>query len=229
MAVIVRKRVTFGDRQVELEVYQPEGLLSKEDRLRADRLDDLLKRRLPEIATEVIETAGASSDVVRRWYLLGKELREVVDDRELVAGADVSDGLVWLAIWQYLPDSMKPKGAKDATPYVKQQHKRKDHLSLCYEISGFEWSHVQWIRRWDDWNQLAFRPGLLRDQRIVLALGRRVSRLSKYPSRREFREILKMLGDAFPTRRFRDSSLLGDPQIDRTVREVVERVAKNAQ
>jgi hypothetical protein len=157
---------------------------------------------------------------------LGCKLREKVDDRDLVVSADVDGGLIWVAVWQYLPDSMRPAGSTDAKPYSEKRHKRKDHLSLCYEISGFEWPEVRWIRRWDDWHQLAFRPGLLRDKRIMRALGEGISRLPEYPSRQKFREIVKVLGEAFPTRRLRDSTFVDDAEIAETVEEAISTAVR---
>ncbi|HET6662407.1 MAG TPA: hypothetical protein VFH16_21060 [Rubrobacter sp.] len=222
MAVIVRKTVDIGGSDVELKTYQPPGSITKEERLRADYLDNVLSERVPRIAAEVLEEAPEETGLVWRWYTLGRKLREIIDNRELVASTDVHSGLVWVAVWYYLPDSMRPADSTDAKPYPEKQHKRKDHLSLCYEISGFEWPEVQWIKRWDDWHQLAFRPGMLRDKRIIRAVGERISRLPHYPSRQEFREIVKVLGEAFPTRRLRDSTFLADVEIALTVEETVQ-------
>ncbi len=222
MTVILRKKVSIDGSEVELKIYQPSSSLPKEERLRADRLDGVLRRRVPEIAAEVLEAAPEESGLVWRWYTLGRKLREITDDRNLVASADLDSGLVWEAIWQYLPDSMRPAGSNDEESYSEKRHKRKDHLSLCYEISKFEWSEVRWIRRWDDWHQLAFRPGLLRDKRILRTLGESISRLHEYPSRQQFRKVIKILGEAFPTRRLRDSVLLDDAKVARIVEETVE-------
>ena len=224
MAVLVRKTVNIGGSDVDLKTYQPPGSITKEERLRADRLDEVLSEHVPEIAAEVLEIAPEEAGLVWRWYTLGRKLREIADDRELVTRIDVESGVFWLAVWNYLPDSMRPAGSTDKKPhqYAEKQHKRKDHLSLCYEISRFEWPEVQWIRRWDDWHQLAFRPGLLRDKRILLALGESISRLPEYPSRQQFRKVVMILGEAFPTRHLRDSAFLGDAEITQTVDEVVE-------
>ncbi len=227
MAVVIRKRMLVGGVEVELRTYQPPGRLEKRDRERADELDKALAARVPRLADAVLRLVGDQDCVVRRWYVLGQKLREIVQDQELVSAADVSGGLVWQAIWYYLPDSLKPAGSSEEEPYSDRQHKRKDHLSLCYEIAGFKWNQVRWIQRWDDWHQLAFRPGLLRDSRVLAALGETMSRLNTYPTRERFREIVKHLGDAFPTRRLRDSSLLASEKVLRTVNEAVRKVVND--
>jgi len=216
-----------GGVEVDLKTYQPPGRLDKRDRERADELDKELAARIPQLADAIATLVGEQDGLVRRWYVLGQKLREIVEDQTLVSSADVSTGLVWQAIWRYLPDSLKPAGSSEEEPYSDRQHKRKDHLSLCYEIAGLKWNEVRWIQRWDDWHQLAFRPGLLRDPRVLAALGDSMSRLKTYPTRETFREIVKRLGDAFPTRRMRDSSLLDPEKVLQTVNDAVRLVVGN--
>lgn len=217
MAVLIHKKMPIEGVEHQLRTYQPSGRLSKEERERADRLDKTLSVRIPNLPVEMEKEVSKTQGLVRKWYVLGRKLRDLVADQELVSRSDVDSGLVWQAIWHYLPDSLKPTDSSDTDTYLDRQHKRKDHLSLCYEISAFDWSDVCWIRRWDDWNQLAFRPGLLRDSRIISALGTAVSNLNSYPTRQAFRDVAKKLGEAFPTRRHRDSSLLSDDLIEQTV------------
>lgn len=222
MAVIIRKKETIAGAEVFLETYQPPGKLSKQDRQRADLLDDFLRERIPLITEEVSEAAPRETELVRRWYLLGRKLREIVEDQNLVAPADVDNLLVWEAIYYYLPDSMKPSSYNE-TPYSEKQHKHQDFLSLCYGISKFEWAEVRWIKRWSDWHQISHRPGLLRDRRILIALGEAIESLEYYPSHKEIIEIVKDLGKAFPTRKMRDSSVFDDEVILKTVNDAVIR------
>jgi len=225
MAVIIRKRVIFGDREMELPTYQPAGRISKAERVRADTLDEVLCKRVPEIARQVLGKACADRVVVR-WYTLGRELRKILEDRKLIAITDIESGVIWPAIWQYLPESLKPPGLLDADSYDAYRKRRKDHLALAYELSEFEWSDVQWIKRFEDWYEIASRPGLIRDKRILRILGQRIKNLAKYPSPDQMRAIAKGLVKAFPTRRLRDTSLLGDEYIGNAVKEVVDSVVK---
>jgi len=213
-----------GGVEVELKTYQPPGRLEKRDRERADEFDKTLAVRVPRLEDTVLRLVGDQAGVVRRWYVLGQKLREIVEDQELVSAADVNGGLVWQAIWYYLPDSLKPAGSSEEKQYSDKQHGRKDHLTLCYEIAAFKWDEVRWIQRWDDWNQLAFRPGLLRDPRVLEALGATMNRLKTYPTHDMFREMVKCLVEAFPTRRMRDSSFLPADKILQTVNGAVRQV-----
>ncbi len=221
MAILIRKKVPIEGNEVELKTYQPSGRLLREEREKADRLDAILKEKVPALEQEVLR----SKSVVQRWYVLGQKLRTIVDDSKLVSVGDISSGLIWQAIWHYLPDSLRPAKSVGTEGYLDKQHKRKDHLSLCYEISAFEWDEVRWIQRWDDWHQLAFRPGLLRARRILRAVDNGISKLPNYPTREEFREIAKRLGESFPTRRHRDSSFLPDDAINKTVARALSKLA----
>ena len=227
MAVIVRKKVRIGESDVEMKTYLPPGGLSKKERLRADRLDETLSREMPIIAKKVSDIAQKEGNFVFRRYTLGRHLREIIDNRELVSRVDVENKLIFMAIWDHLPDSLRPIGPAGGKPSAKDPHRRKDHLILCYEISAFDWSEVEWIKRWDDWYRLAFRPGLVRDKRILKALGKAITELGTYPSAKSFREIAKLLGRAFPTRRLRDSSFFTDEKITKVVRETLQKVNRN--
>src|SRR5436190_17016117 len=106
-----------GGVEVDFKTYQPAGRLAKSDRERADELDKVLAARVPRLEDAVLRLVGDQDGVVRRWYVLGQKLREIVEDQELVSRADVSGGLVWQAIWYYLPDSLKPAGSGEEEQY----------------------------------------------------------------------------------------------------------------
>jgi hypothetical protein len=159
--------------------------------------------------------------------MLGRYLRDIIDNRELVSRADVENKLIFMAIWDHLPDSLKPFGPAGGKPPSEDHLRRKDHLVLCYEISAFDWSEVEWIKRWDDWFRLAFRPGLVRDKRIIKVLGNVISELETYPSAKYFREITKLLCKAFPTKHLKDSSLLNEDKIIQVVRETLKQAKQN--
>jgi len=222
MAVIVRKKVKFDDSEVELKTYLPSGSLSKEERIRADRLEEELSKCMPVIAKKISGVDKKYSDLVFRRYMLGRCLRKIIDDPELVSRADVENKLIFLAIWDHLPDSLRPIGPAGGKLSSENHLRRKDHLVLCYEISAFDWSEVEWIKRWDDWYRLAFRPGLVRDKRIIKALGDVIAELGTYPSAKYFREIVKLLCKAFPTKHLKDSSLLTEEKIIQVVRETLK-------
>ncbi len=222
MAVIISKIVMMDKKEVKIRSFEPSGSLSKEDREGAEHLDQVLKEQVPVIANKVLKETKGIAGTVKRWFLLGKKLRPIVHDTKLVLRTDLDSGMIWDAIWQYLPQEIRPKRIDEKKPYSEMRRRRKDILTLCYEISEFEWSEVEWIKRWDDWNQIAFRPGMIRDKRIFESLRKAITELDDYPKTKEFREILKSLRDAFPTRKLRDSSQFSDDRIKQIVKEAVE-------
>jgi hypothetical protein len=224
MAVIVRKNVTIAGSEVEMKTYLPSGGLSKEERLRAERLEEVLAELMPRIAEKISNIARENRGLVYRRYMLGRYLREIIDNPELVSRGDVENKMVFLAIWDHLPESLKPEGPHSAKAYSETQHRRKGFLSLCYEISGFDWQMVKWIKRWDDWYRLAFRPGIVRDKRIMKLLGEAIAELETCPSAKDFRQIAVLLGRAFPTRRLKDSSFLTEGEIAEIVRRALAAV-----
>ncbi len=223
MAVIVIKRIQIGDSFEDLKTFQPSGALTKQDRERAEQLDKILQTEILDITEEVFMKTKNTRGVMKRFYTLGQKIRKLVDNNDLILKADVDSGIIWDAVWQYLPDTMRPKGSTDNVPYSEKRQRRKDHLTLCYEISEFKWSEVKWIRRWDDWFRIASRPGIVRDKRIFFALRNAISTLEKYPDKHGLTSILKNLREAFPTRQHRDSSQFSDERIIESVNTAVEK------
>lgn len=218
MAVLIRKKILFDDQEIETKVLEPSGVVSKSDRLHADKLDTFLKSRIPKIADEVLCEVQNEPSKIRRWHILGKKLKEIVDDRDLVLQSDLDNMLIWQAIWQYLPTSMMPGRSNVEKPYYEKQHKRQDHLSLCYEIAAFNWNQIKWIKTWAFVHEITARPSLLRDKRIFIALGNLIESLDEYPTVDEFREIMKHLTGSFPTKKYRDSHVLTDEEINLKVK-----------
>jgi len=223
MAVLIRKLIQFGDQDLETKVLEPSGVVSKEERVHAEKLDSFLENRIPQIASEVLEEDENKSNIIRKWYTLGRKLKIIVDDRGLVMQSDVDNMLIWQAIWQYLPSSMMPDRTNVQKPYYEKQHKRQDHLSLCYELAAFDWDDINWIKSWGFVHEITARPSLLRDKRIFEALGLFVQSLDKYPRVEDFREIMKKLTVAFPTKQFRNTLLLSNEEIHQKVEEALSR------
>ena len=226
MAVLIRKKILFGDQEIETKVLEPSGVVSKADRLHAEKLDSFLMSRIPIIADEVLHEVQNDSNKIHRWHVLGLKLKEIVDDRDIVLQIDLDNMLIWQAIWQYLPESMIPSRTNVEKPYYEKQHKRQDHLSLCYELAAFKWNEIKWIKKWAFVHEITARPSLLRDKRIFLALGNFIESLDVYPTVDEFREIIKNLTDSFPTKKYRDTLIYTDEEIDSKIEIALEEYIK---
>ena len=222
MTVIVRKKAIFGNNEVDIKSYMPPGVVSKQDRLQADKLDEYLTINIPKKASEIEAELKSNTNVVKRWHLLGKFLVELAKKTDLVKQADIDDLLLWQAVWYFLPETMIPEGTNRDIPYAEKQHKRHDHLSMCYELGKCEWREISWLQRWSDWKDITSRPALLRDKRILKALGIEIAQMTDYPSQEVLQTILKKIAAKFPTKQFRDSSKIGDLEIIESVRDAVE-------
>lgn len=223
MAVVAREPVVMEGTETLSEFYLPARGLSAEERRQADRLDEYLQTTIPPLERRVANDLGGDKSLVHKWYLLGRGLREIIGDSDLVMSADVDSGDLWKAVWWYLPRSLRPSGPGGELPTYDVGHKRKDHLSLCYEISANPWEAVGWLQRWDDWHQISFRPTISRDPRVLAQLGASIRSAEHYPTRSEFRAIVKTLGDRFPTRRLVNTEVLSDDDVADATRDAVGR------
>jgi len=231
MAVIVREETTIRGRKVIAVQYLPRGILSRDNRLRAERLDDLLKEKMPAIAREMHELGILDGPLVQKWHSLGVRLRAFADDPSLVDAKDRDTGLLWDAIrWhcpkELLAGSQDRLGRGEEEAPRRQRHKY-DHFHYCYEAGKFEWEEFCWLERWSDWISILESPGLIRDLRAFRALADEVRRMRGYPSRRRFRSILGALRQHFRTRQYRDSSVLSPDEIQYIVSEAVSESARS--
>lgn len=221
MAVLIRRLTRIAGEEVELKTYHPAGSLTKEDRLRADRLDLALQDRLSGLAQQALKRADRSKGWIHLYFLLGRKIREIVDDQSLVSPVDIQNGIVWRSVWEYLPKELKNKNRGDASSYEKMQKNGFDPLALAYVISKFQWEDIKNIRRQDDWNHLSHRPAVFHDERILKGLSEALGELTKYPSRSEFHSIVKKIGEVFPSRNGQDSSVVLDDEIVNRIRSCV--------
>jgi hypothetical protein len=223
MAVIVRQPVVTAGREITIKSHLPARGLSPDERKQADRLDAHLAQEVPLLEQRVNAELGGGQSLVHKWYLLGQGLRLIITSSDLVMSADVDSGDLWKAVWWYLPRALKPSGPGGELPTYDVGHKRKDHLSLCYEISANPWEAVGWLQRWDDWHQISFRPTISRDPRVLAQLGASIRSAEHYPTRSEFRAIVKTLGDRFPSRRLVNTEVLSDDDVADATRDAVWR------
>jgi hypothetical protein len=221
MAVLIHKEIEINGEKINVEAYQPSGSLSKEDRLRADKLDAYLRLNVPIFSREIEEKTQGENEIIKRWYLLGKKINEVVEKRELVKQEDIDNLFIWQAIWFYLPATILPVGINKNRSYEEKQHKRQDHLTKCYELGKLDWQDVSWMKRWADWHEITARPAILRDKRILLSIGKAIKNLKNYPTLLEFREIAKCICEFFPTKKEKESFLFTQDEIDQRISKCV--------
>lgn len=224
MTVIIHREVDFGGRAEILPVYTPSRPLTKKEREQADRLDVFLEVEIPKKVSEITKNGSQIDNAIKFWYLLGRYLRDLFSKSDLISETDIEEGHIWSAVWQYIPKIVKPKGLVNINAFIEYKSRRRDYLSLGYEISLFDWDDVSWIKGIEDWYQLVSRPGILRDERILKCLKKEILSFDKYPSADTMREIAKGLGKEFPTKRLRDSTVLDDKTVKNVVHLTVNKI-----
>jgi len=230
MAVILREQVALGGKKSEIKVFHPSGTLSKEYRERAEKLDIVLQEEMPIMAARVLRqvAVGKNSSPIYKWHLFGMELRKIADN-DLVLPLDVKSGMIWEAVWQHLPESLKPSGTKTEKRLLsKKRTKGRDHFSICYALGAYAENDIRWIRRWDDWCQIYYRDGILQDKRVFDALGEEVRGLKEYPSAGAFRKIVANIAHRFPQRTGKKvhTAVLAKAAIRRHVHDSAMQVGK---
>jgi len=230
MAVILREQVALGGKTSEIKVFHPSGALSKKDRERAEKLDIFLQKEMPKMAARVLRqaVAGKNNSPIYKWHLFGMELQKLAAN-DLVLPLDVKSGMAWEAVWQHLPESLKPSGTKTEKKLLsKKRAKGRDHFSICYALGAYTGSDIRWIRRWDDWCQIYYRDGILQDKRVFDALGEEVRGLKEYPSAGTFRKIVADIAHRFPQRRGKKvhTAVLAKATIRRHVHDSAMQVGK---
>lgn len=200
MAIILREYVTLSGERSEIKVFYPSGALSKEERERAEKLDDFLRTEMPKVATRILEQVASDKKnyPLFKWHSFGKELREIAA-RKLVSPLDVKSGMIWEAVWQHLPESLRPsRTKKEKRLFSKTRASGRDHLSICYALGAYDEQDIRWIRRWDDWCQIHYRAGIVQDKRVFDILGEEIQKLKEYPSRGVFKKIVSNIAHRFP-------------------------------
>jgi len=217
MAVIVRKKAIVNGKEIIMTPFLGEGKITKEDMEKARKLDNYLAKKMKEIFKEMKREKLFNMNALRKWHALGKKL-SFVDDKSLVNAEDVNNGYIWLAIRQYCPMELLPKGTKrtdvGATTGARREGKKYDHLHYCYQCGKYSWEDISWVGNWFNWITLIESPGLMRDFRVIPAMKQIVKDLGRSITKNEFRAFAKNLRKFFSTKgKYRDTSGMRDAEI----------------
>ena len=210
--------MTIKIKQDGFTIYRPYGMVSKDDRERADRLDEVLDAKIPEIAKETL-ARPESKNVLAKWYFLGTEISKILDDPNLVLRSDIASGDIWWAIWQKLPEDFDMKYAGKERDSKSAQNGNRDTLARAYVLARFSWDDIGWLQRWTDWTDLYSRDIFWKDERILKALKDTITKLKPYPKRDQYRDILKAVRKELPSSR--DTTALDEAKIKRIVENAV--------
>ena len=199
-------------------IYRPYGMISKDDRQRADRLDEVLDTKIPKIAKETL-ARPESKNVLAKWYFFGTEISKILDDPNLVLRSDIDSGDIWLAIDQKIPEDSNIKQATKRKDSKFVQSPNREAFALAYRLAEFSWDDIGWLQRWTDWHDLYSRDIFWKDKRILKALKDAITKLKPYPNRDRYRVILKAVHKELPSNH--DINSLNEAIIKRIVENAV--------
>lgn len=127
MAVIVRKKAIVNGKEIVMTPFLGEGKITKEDMVKARKLDKYLEEKMKKILKEMQEGGFLNTNTLRKWHALGERL-SFIDDETLVNPGDINNGYIWLAIRQHCPLELLPKGTQktdiDATTGARAENLR---------------------------------------------------------------------------------------------------------
>lgn len=202
MAIIVGKDER-GNAIIRSLTFPP----SREEEQLASELDDLLRRRVPEIEAELVaagllppeiptEECPFSRGDTQVWYELGRRLRTIVEDERLVKPGERA--------WVYEAIRM----------YATRRILRKDrgssrlHLDYCYRLSQFPWEFAKKLR-WGDWVFFIDSRSLRDEPKIDKWLLNRIKCIGQL-GRSRFRKLARRLNRMF---KGKDTAVFSDEEL----------------
>lgn len=152
MAVKIRETRTIqGEKIDDVTVYKSDGLVTKEEQEKADKLDYALELELKKIEKEMqkkgfLRLKGKKKGVLRLWYEIGSRLRPFLDGLDLTP-EDRNN--VFRAIY-YHAGCLAPGPIS-----IRAIRRPKDsHFSYCYLLGSFSWDFVEKAGDWTSWSEL---------------------------------------------------------------------------
>lgn len=202
-------------------IFRPYGMISKEDIDNAEKLDELLDKKIPKIV-ERTKAKEKNQSIILKWHFFGCELAKIVDDKKFVRHEDIESGDIWLAIRQKLPKSGKYNlGLKSNT----ERKGARDHIHLCYQLSKFEKEDIEWLQRWHDWETICYKRDSLANKNVLKILGEHIRKLKTYPKDSQFRALINKIDDGFS---HTEINLLKNNEIKKNIAEAIKEVLKSA-
>jgi len=223
MTIVIHQKIKVLDTETTTKIFYPAGTITDDQRNQAIQLDEFLKKEISE-RIRIIEKKMVLTEYnidLYKWYLLGKWLIKLINTQKLVRQTDVETGVLWRAIWQYIPPSFSKINEGEFTD-KNSSKKNRDYLHLSYELAKFEWEDVRWMNQWWFWLQINHTPAIIRDQRIFLSLGKHIKNKIKKINRDKFLKILKDLSEDYKSGK--DSLILKDQEIDNNLNEIISKI-----
>lgn len=140
------------------------GRVTNDDRLKADLLDQELKRRLKSYEREALRKRlilpnGTKKDALRIWYDIGSLLNDIAGKYNIPGTSDEP------YYWQSIYNHVSPLIQRLEPPQSSSSN--KNHFRLCAYMAGRgDWDFVKGVGNWSVWRDLLDNSRLQEDQRV---------------------------------------------------------------
>ncbi len=140
------------------------GAVTTADKELADKLDQELTTKIPELENELLNMRLVSSSAIKKdalqvWFKLGTLLNEIADRYSVIGTTD--EPYFWEGIYHYVSPLIqkgeKPKRSKDM---------RTNHFRLCGYMARKDWNTVKSVGNWSLWRDLLDNIRLQVDARV---------------------------------------------------------------
>ncbi|MBS1263806.1 MAG: hypothetical protein MAG715_00997 [Methanonatronarchaeales archaeon] len=167
MAVIIRETREIAGKRSEVKIYRTDGLLTREEKQRAEELDDLIQREMSAIVEDLKEKSLITGEGEKKnleiWYKIGGGL-QFIDQTDLIEDRDRK------YIWRAIYDHSGPLHTGDI-PVRADRPKNNDFRYAYLLAKNFDWEFVESGGTWTTWGEFFDSPVIRNDQRIIDWLG----------------------------------------------------------
>jgi hypothetical protein len=223
LAVILREKKEIAGKEIEVEVYKTEGILSKEERRQAEELDKYLSKKMKQVEQglkrEGFLKLKGKSGVIKLWFELGRQLK-FVDESKLISPADKR--WLWRAFYDHAPN-LAP-----GPPSVRANERPENsHFYYCYLLAQ-KFPNIGFIEKagdWTAWVEFLDSPSIREDRRIIEWLAS--SQKYKGPSAKQdwLRNLTREIRQTFPYRGAKtDTSVYTDQELKTRLDRIFETV-----
>jgi hypothetical protein len=211
LPVIVREEKEIAGKRSTVKVYKTDRIpMSKEDRLRAEKLDTFLSHNVKDLAGEMrkkglLDLKGRRG-VLKLWYEVGRRL-VFVDDPKIVDPEDRP--YVWQAIYDHALEYGLAPGS------YGEREQQRPHFKYCYELAKKfpDFDFVNGAGDWSAWVEFLDSPSINSDSRIVEWLSSK--RLTSEGAMRDWlRRLTREIRREFPYKGQKtDTSVFGEAEL----------------
>jgi hypothetical protein len=173
MPVKISEEIVIAGKTIQAKVYKSEDQrpLTKLARDQANKLDDLISKRMREIENEMKDlqflNLKGKRGALRLWYEVGKRLT-FVETTDLVPNEDRK--FIWRAIYDHAGE-LVPTPPHPATNLIKNRRAEgmRNHFRYCYLIASKfpDFDLVERVGDWSSWIDLLDSPTIQNDERIL--------------------------------------------------------------